>query len=162
MRILILGDTHKERRNFMQAVDRTQPDEVWHMGDVEGDADFLREYAKVPMKIVRGNMDRDDKSLPRDLIFAFGKHKVLMAHGHEYMVNFDLNMIRREAEKNGCDLILFGHLHKPFVIREEKLVIANPGSIAFPRQDGRKHTYLVLTDDPDGRIHLKECQLAEE
>ena len=75
MRILILGDTHKERRNFMQAVDRTQPDEVWHMGDVEGDADFLREYAKVPMKIVRGNMDRDDKSLPRDLIFAFGKHK---------------------------------------------------------------------------------------
>ena len=55
MRILILGDTHKERRNFMQAVDRTQPDEVWHMGDVEGDADFLREYAKVGTKVNSGN-----------------------------------------------------------------------------------------------------------
>ena len=146
-RILIVSDTHGDRKYLAEAIDRVQPDELWHLGDSEGDRDWIERYSGCPVRIVRGNMDTDN-SIPYDLIFDIPCHKVFMTHGHRYGVTQDLDSLKNAAKNNNCDIILFGHIHIPVLISPDGANvpwIVNPGSIARPRQDGREHTYIVLT-----------------
>ena len=64
-RILIVSDTHGDRKYLAEAIDRVQPDELWHLGDSEGDRDWIEKYSGCPVRIVRGNMDTDNRSEER-------------------------------------------------------------------------------------------------
>ncbi len=39
---------------------------------------------------------------------------------------------------------MYGHTHKPSLSVEDGVMVLNPGSIAYPRQAGRKATYMVM------------------
>lgn len=47
-------------------------------------------------------------------------HKIMVTHGHNYGVSMDLYGVSEEAAARGCEIVCFGHTHKPVV--EKKMV----------------------------------------
>lgn len=144
MKILIVSDTHRRDANLVEVLKKEAPiDCLIHLGDVEGSEDYIREIAGCPTHIVSGNNDFFC-DLPREEELTLGKYKVLLTHGHYYYVSLDMQEIKRQAEARGVDIVMFGHTHRPLVEKRGKVILVNPGSLAYPRQEGRKPSYILM------------------
>ena len=126
-------------------------DKLIHCGDVEGREIFIEALADCPCCIVAGNNDFFC-DLPREQEITIGGKKALVTHGHYYGVSIDLSGIADEARSRGCEIAFFGHTHKPVVAQKNGVLVINPGSLAYPRQSGRKSSYVILNTDIRGNI----------
>ena len=97
--------------------------------------------------------------LPRELEFELGKYKVLITHGHYYYVSLNTEELRRQARSRGKDIVMFGHTHKPYLDTEDGITILNPGSLSYPRQEGRRPSYMIMTIDEAGEARYEICYL---
>ena len=43
------------------------------------------------------------------------------------------------------DIVMYGHTHKPVVDQGRDIIAVNPGSLTYPRQEGRSPSYIVMT-----------------
>ena len=162
MRILIVSDTHRRNENFLRVVDKIGPlDLVVHCGDVEGSEYVISEAAGCPVEIVQGNNDFFS-DLPKEKEFMIGGYKVWLTHGHHYYISVGTEMLKDEAKARGFDIVFFGHTHRPLIERDENLLIINPGSISYPRQEGRKNSYVLMEVDEDGKIDAKICYIQDD
>ena len=49
-----------------------------------------------------------------------------------------------EATDN-CDITIYGHTHRPEIDEShDGLLVLNPGSLSYPRQEGRRKSYMIL------------------
>ena len=160
MRVLVVSDTHRKNDLYIALVERLSPDMVIHCGDVEGSAYTIREAAHAECHIVAGNNDFFD-SLPEEEEFMIGSHRAYLTHGHHYYISVGTEMLKSEAKARGFDIVFFGHTHKPLIERDENLLIINPGSISYPRQEGRKNSYVLMEVDEDGKIDAKICYIQD-
>lgn len=152
MKILVVSDTHGRDRELETVVEREAPfDKLIHCGDVEGREIFIEALADCPCCIVAGNNDFFC-DLPREQEITIGGKKALVTHGHYYGVSIDLSGIADEARSRGCEIAFFGHTHKPVVAQKNGVLVINPGSLAYPRQSGRKSSYVILNTDIQGNI----------
>ena len=152
MKILVVSDTHGRDRELETTVEREAPfDKLIHCGDVEGREIFIEALADCPCCIVAGNNDFFC-DLPREQEITIGGKKALVTHGHYYGVSIDLSGIADEARSRGCEIAFFGHTHKPVVGQKNGVLVINPGSLAYPRQSGRKSSYVILNTDIRGNI----------
>lgn len=156
MRILIVSDTHRRDGNLTWVLEKTGPvDMLIHCGDVEGSEEFIRQIAGCPVHMVMGNNDFFS-SLPREEEFQIGAYKVWLTHGHNYYVSVGSEMIRQEAEARGVDIVMYGHTHKPLIdIPKGKggVTAINPGSLSYPRQEGRRPSFILMELDRQGIAH---------
>lgn len=81
-----------------------------------------------------------------------GPYRVLLTHGHYYQVSLSLNYLREEALQRGVDIVMFGHTHRPLLEQEKGLTLLNPGSISYPRQEGREPSYMVIEISENGEV----------
>lgn len=152
MKILVVSDTHGRDRELEKAVETEAPfDRLIHCGDVEGREIFIEALADCPCCIVAGNNDFFC-DLEREQEITIAGKRALVTHGHYYGVSMDLSGIADEARARGCEIVFFGHTHKPVVTEKDGVLIINPGSLAYPRQAGRKPSYGVLNTDIKGNI----------
>ena len=151
MKVLIVSDTHRKNDNYFIALEREKPDMVVHCGDAEGSEYVLTEAAGCPVYIVPGNNDFFS-TLPRELDLEIGPYKVWVTHGHNYYVSMGNEHIRQEALVRGADIVLYGHTHRPVVDRTGKVIAVNPGSLSYPRQEGRRPSYVVMEVGDDGKV----------
>lgn len=144
MRILIVSDTHKSHKNLEKAVERTgKIDLLIHLGDTEGDEDYIRALVDCPTHIIRGNNDFFS-DLPGEEEFKVKGKRVFITHGHSYWVSVSEERLQAEAQRRGVDIVMYGHTHKPSYTEKDGKIILNPGSIAYPRQPGRRGTYMLM------------------
>lgn len=154
MKVLIVSDTHRQNQNFLNVVKKHQPfDMVVHCGDVEGSEYTICEAAGCPVEMVMGNNDFFS-DLPREKEFHLGKYKVWLTHGHNYYVSMGNETIKQEARAKGVDIVMFGHSHRPVVEYEHGVIAVNPGSLTYPRQEGRKPSYVIMEIDRFGEAHF--------
>lgn len=154
MKILIVSDTHGRHSNLDIVLEREHDiDMLLHLGDVENGQDYIETVAKCPVYIIGGNNDYFS-SLPTERELCVGKYKVFMTHGHGYYVSMDTKSLRRAAMARGVDIVLFGHTHRPYLDVAGELKVINPGSLSYPRQEGRKGTYIVMQMDRSGDAHF--------
>ncbi len=159
MRILIVSDTHRKNDNYFRVLERLKPlDMVLHCGDVEGSEYALSESADCPVIMVSGNNDFFSE-LPRERELNIEKYKVWITHGHNYGVYMGPEMLKQEARARGVDVVMFGHTHRPYLEIEEDLITLNPGSLSYPRQDGRKPSYIIMEIDRHGEAHFTVAYL---
>lgn len=125
-----------------------------HLGDAEGEEAYIQEVAGCPMEIVAGNNDFFS-DLPREKEISLGKYKVLLTHGHYYNVNAGIADIEREASARRYDIVMFGHTHRPMIDYAKDVIAINPGSLSYPRQEGRKPSYIVMSIDSMGDAHFE-------
>ena len=56
-------------------------------------------------------------------------------------MSLDSEYIREEGAARKVDIVMFGHTHKPYFEQKDGITVLNPGSLAYPRQEGRKGSY---------------------
>lgn len=154
MKILIVSDTHGRDTTLKHLLEQVKPiDMLIHCGDVEGSEDYIRSLAQCPVHMVAGNNDFFC-DLPREEEFLIGKYRVLLTHGHYYYITMGAQMIKEDAKARGFDIVMFGHTHRPYLEQDKGIVVLNPGSLSFPRQEGRKPSYIILDLDRKGEAHF--------
>lgn len=152
MKILIVSDTHRQNDNYFNVVQKHKPDMVVHCGDNEGSEYALTQAVECPVHMVAGNNDFFSE-LPRDLMLNIGKYSVWVTHGHNYYVSMGYEHLADEAKHRGADIVMYGHTHRPVIADDGDLVILNPGSLSYPRQEGRRASYIVMEIDLKGEAH---------
>lgn len=159
MRVLIVSDTHRRNDNYLNALQAAgKIDMLIHCGDVEGSEYTIEQTAGCEVHMVAGNNDFLS-DLPNEEEFSIGRYKVWLTHGHSYRVSMDTSYLKQEALSRGADIVLFGHTHKPMAERIGGVHFINPGSLTYPRQEGRKPTYAILELDREQNISYKICTL---
>ncbi len=154
MKILVVSDTHKKQKNLERALEREAPiDLLIHLGDAEGYEEDIAHMAGCPLEIVAGNNDFFTR-LEREKELQLGKYRVLITHGHYYYVGSGIADIKREAKGRGFDIVMFGHTHVPLIDYGDVIAL-NPGSLTYPRQEGRQPSYIRMEIDKKGKAHFQ-------
>ena len=144
MKVLVISDTHGRPDNFRIVSAREEPyDLLIHCGDLEGDEELIRRISGCPCFMVAGNNDFFS-SLPPEQEFQILDKKALLTHGHHYYVYMDTAHLYREAMLRRAELVFFGHTHKPLIQEENGILLINPGSLSYPRQEGRLPSYITM------------------
>ena len=155
MKILIVSDTHRKHENLITVLGRVQPvDLMIHLGDAEGCEDYIAELAGCPLEIVEGNNDFFS-ALPREKEITLGNYRVLLTHGHYYYVNSGIADIMSEAAARSFDIVMFGHTHRPLIEYGKEVIALNPGSLSYPRQEGKRPSYIMMELDKKGDAHFE-------
>lgn len=158
MKILIVSDTHRRDGNLQTVIEKTAPfDMLIHLGDAEGSEDRIRFWCKEQNEscevcMVLGNNDFFS-NLEREKEVQIGPYRAFLTHGHFYSVSVGTERLLDEAEDRNVNIAMFGHTHKPCLETKHGITILNPGSLSFPRQDGRKPSYIVMEIDREGMPH---------
>lgn len=169
MKILFASDIHGSVADMFLLAERIaeeKPDKTVFLGDFcgTGNAAAFREAVKKissPLIYVEGNCDSpaalDRYGLPRGAseYTAVANGKFLYAtHGHLRNRRCLPEALRSErsafssagADERGREAVfLYGHLHTPFIEREDGILFVNCGSMARPR-NGAVKTYAVLDE----------------
>ncbi len=152
MKVLVVSDTHGKSTVLEQVMEMERPfDILIHCGDVEGEEDYIRALAGVPAYMVAGNNDFFS-DLDKEMVIELGGVRIMITHGHYYGVSLDLNELIDEAASREIPLVLFGHTHKPVISTKRGVTAVNPGSLSYPRQEGRIPSYLVLNIHGGGKF----------
>lgn len=122
----VISDTHGQMRPEALAA-LADCELILHVGDIgkPGVIDALSERARVVA--IRGNVDHGDWALafPETRELTVNGVRIRMVHRHQDIATL--------LPGTPCDVILFGHSHKPFNETEGGVVYFNPGS-AGPRR----------------------------
>ena len=153
MKVLIVSDTHRRNDHFFDVLKMIEPvDMVIHCGDNEGSEYAITSRVDCPVQMVAGNNDFFSQ-LPSELEFGIGKYHIWVTHGHNYYVSMGTEFLKQEARVRGVDIVFYGHTHRPKIELGDVIAI-NPGSISYPRQDGRKPSYVLMDIDRFGEAHF--------
>ncbi len=156
MKILIISDSHGVDKNIEKAVQKEGPlDALLHLGDSQGSEEYIQKLAKCPVHMVAGNCDYFS-NLPVVRIVEFGKYRIMMTHGHYHYVSVGPHDLLEEAKANHCNIVIYGHTHRPLMDGTDgEVLVLNPGSISYPRQEGKNPSYLVMEIDESGEAHFR-------
>ena len=161
MKILIVSDTHRKDGNLKQVIARTgHLDMLIHLGDAEGSEHMIATWVNehCDLEIILGNNDFFS-CLDKEKELMIGRYKTLLTHGHYYNVSVGAEYLKQEARARGFDIVMFGHTHRPFYEVEKKegdkdLIVLNPGSLSYPRQEGRRPSYMLMETDQSGHAEF--------
>ena len=130
MKILILSDSHGDTAALRQAIDRENPDRVFHLGDMYRDAQRMAAaFSNLPLDAVLGNCDAySGAEGPDELLTTAGGVKFFLAHGHRYHVKMGTALLLRNGLKAGADVICFGHTHRTVCRECDGVWLVNPGT----------------------------------
>lgn len=96
------------------------------------------------------------RELPFDLRFELAGRRVRLVHGSPRKVNEYLfedkpaRTFERIAAGADCDVLVFGHTHKPWVATYGEVQFVNCGSVGKPKDGDRRGAFAVLEATGDG------------
>lgn len=148
MRILVLSDSHGDRKLLRQVIlEQTAAEVVIHLGDSEIDmGEIGLEFPEKMFLSVRGNCDYAS-DLPLTGQREFEGVKVFFAHGHTLNVKSGLETAKEAARACGTQVLLYGHTHQALTDYEDGLYIMNPGALK-----GWNPRYGTLDITPQGIV----------
>jgi len=153
MKILIVSDTHGHNSDLEKVLSKIAPiDALIHCGDVEGQEEHIEAIAGCPTYIVSGNNDYFSH-LDREKEFTIAGYRILLIHGHNYGVTMTTERILEEGRGRQANIVMFGHTHRPCLEQYEDITLLNPGSLSYPRQQGRRPSFMIMEIDQDNNVH---------
>lgn len=96
------------------------------------------------------------RGLPFDLQLELGGRTVRLVHGSPRKVNEYLfegkpaRTFERIASSAGCDVLVFGHTHQPWVREYGGVLFVNCGSVGKPKDGDPRAAFAVLGADGEG------------
>lgn len=154
MKVLIVSDTHGRDGNLEEVLRQVSPvDALIHCGDGEGHEEYIAAIARCPLYMIKGNNDFFSDLSP-EMEFEIGGYKVFLTHGHYYGVSMGTERIMEEGYARKADIVMFGHTHRPELVERGDITVLNPGSLSFPRQEGRRPSYMLMEIDRDRNLHF--------
>ena len=155
---LICSDLHGDAlgaKRLQTLVERYHPDRILLLGDLfysggrwmVPDSYNPEETVKIIQSLsdkiiaIRGNCDRDDEIKKSGLIMPMVRH--LRQGDHIVFLVHDSHML--EEPLGPGDILLSGHTHIPNLSKRDGIILANPGSLSWPR-GGSKPCYLLMDE----------------
>jgi putative phosphoesterase len=98
------------------------------------------------------------RALPFDLRFELGSRRVRLVHGSPRKVNEYLfedkpaRTFERIAAGADCDVLVFGHTHKPWIHEYGGVLFVNCGSIGKPKDGDPRAGFAILELDGSGQV----------
>lgn len=130
-RLLVVSDTHGRANLPGIAALAAGCDLVVHLGDGFVDGQRLQALQPAPVIQVLGNADLPLDVVPEKRLEVEG-WTILLTHGHLHGVKRNLNDLLGHADDMGCDLVLFGHVHRPIYEDTGRIKAFCPSSAAIP------------------------------
>lgn len=153
MKILVVSDTHGHTKNLERVLEKVGDIDLFiHCGDLEGGEDYIRALVDVPCYMVAGNIDWFS-DLQREMEISVDDYRIWITHGNNYGASMGPERLLEEAAARNVDVVMYGHTHRPLIEYQDNIVIVNPGSLSYPRQNGRKPSYLIMEIDRDHEAH---------
>lgn len=145
-RIIVVSDTHYDSKSLTKIVNMYPKASLYlHAGDSQ-----LDEYSIRPFISVKGNNDYLISDEVR--IIDLGVNKIYMTHGHKnYLSEDSLSLL---AKRNECNILIFGHTHRPFYKIVDGVHILNPGSLSLSRST-LGNTYATIEIDENNEINIE-------
>jgi len=90
------------------------------------------------------------RTLPFDLRFSMGERRVRVVHGSPRKVNEYLfedkpaSLYQRLAAQADCDVLVFGHTHKPWIREHGGVLFVNCGSVGKPKDGDPRAAFALL------------------
>jgi putative phosphoesterase len=100
------------------------------------------------------------RDLPFDLRFRLGDQRVRLVHGSPRKVNEYLfedkpaRLYERLAGSAECDVLVFGHTHKPWIHEYGGVLFVNCGSVGKPKDGDPRCAFAVLERDEQGGVQV--------
>jgi putative phosphoesterase len=139
MKILVVSDNHGKITN-MNIVEKMEYDHLIHLGDSELNHDFIASRGYLS---IIGNCDYDPK-YDSEKIVQFDNCNIFLTHGHLRNIRKTSDLEQIEELKK-YDIVMFGHLHIPYLKQVDKTIYMSPGSIEYPRGDFIYPTFAEIT-----------------
>ena len=153
MRILVISDSHGRNDDIKGVLDQVGDiDMMIHCGDVERGDSYIREIAGCPVVMVAGNNDWFS-DLQRELEITVDDYRIWITHGNNYGASMGTAHLLEEASARNVDVVMYGHTHRPLVEYQDNITIVNPGSLSYPRQNGRKPSFVIMEIDREHEAH---------
>ena len=153
MKILVVSDTHGHTKNLERVLEKVGDIDLFiHCGDLEGGEDYIRALVDVPCYMVAGNNDWFS-DLQREMEISVDDYRIWITHGNNYGASMGPERLLEEAAARNVDVVMYGHTHRPLIEYQDNIVIVNPWSLSYPRQNGRKPSYLIMEIDRDHEAH---------
>ena len=98
------------------------------------------------------------RGLPFDLRFELGSERVRLVHGSPRKVNEYLfedkpaRTFERIAALSDCDVLVFGHTHKPWIHEYGGVLFVNCGSVGKPKDGDPRGAFAILECDETDRV----------
>jgi putative phosphoesterase len=98
------------------------------------------------------------RGLPFDLRFTLGNQRVRLVHGSPRKVNEYLfedkpqRTFERIAALADCDVLVFGHTHKPWIHSYGGVLFVNCGSVGKPKDGDPRAAFARLETDESGDV----------
>jgi putative phosphoesterase len=103
---------------------------ILHAGDVGGPSVLAALNKIAPTEAVYGNVDDPhDPALARERVVSLGGVTIHVSHGHE----LGSPTAEKVAARYAGDVLVFGHTHRPVIMRVGTTLVVNPGA-AGPRR----------------------------
>jgi putative phosphoesterase len=123
-----------------------------------------RDLGRLSVDWTLAHTDRHSKDfmrgLPFDLRFELGGKRVRLVHGSPRKVNEYLfedkpaRTFERIAAAAECDVLVFGHTHKPWIASHGGVLFVNCGSVGKPKDGDPRGAFAVL-EESDGRVEAR-------
>ena len=153
MKIFVVSDTHGHTKNLERVLEKVGDIDLFiHCGDLEGGEDYIRALVDVPCYMVAGNNDWFS-DMQREMEISVDDYRIWITHGNNYGASMGPERLLEEAAARNVDVVMYGHTHRPLIEYQDNIVIVNPGSLSYPRQNGRKPSYLIMEIDRDHEAH---------
>jgi putative phosphoesterase len=151
MNAAVFSDTHGNTARMVEAVRRTRPDVLIHLGDYERDTRVLRrEFPETPLYSVCGNCDYGSRGLLADVV-PLGPVRAYITHGHRYNVDWNVDSLVYAAQERECQLALYGHTHRADSQEIGGVKVVNPGTAG----QGYRLSYAWITVFDNGGIAVE-------
>lgn len=159
MKIIALADTHIKSGSISENMPRSlillirKADMVIHAGDFVTKQAYDELHDICRLEAVCGNMDEVGlkKLLPERKVIEAGGKKIGIVHEAALSLH-DTTGAWYLAKEMGVDILIFGHIHKP-VIEKDDVLLACPGSPTAPRLSEPSVIELTIEDrNVSGRV----------
>ncbi len=158
MKIAIISDIHDNYINLKKCLSWCQKNKIEEIiccGDVANDETIvmISENFKGIIYLVKGNMDYFDEARLGNFKNIIYYHKIGRVRIDKLWIGLchEPYLLDKVLEKGNCDIVFYGHTHRPW--EEEKLGVrfVNPGTLAGMFQKGTFATF----DTENGEMELK-------
>ncbi len=163
MKILVFSDTHRKYDKMYEIINehKNTTNLVIHLGDLKSDIENIQsDFPKLSFLSVAGNCDLFGAGVFEKPYYTFNieNFKILITHGHMHNVTSNLYGLLNIANKEGCNIVLYGHTHIANHTKIANVDFFNPGSLTNPR-DYTNGTYGIINIDKNkAEFEIKEIQ----
>jgi len=162
MKIVIIADIHDNIVNLEKLISWCHKNDIAAIicaGDVT-DADTLGYLSKEfsgDIYLIRGNMEifEEEEVKKYKNIKYYGRYSVARIDNKFVGICHEPAFIDRLLKENKCDLIFYGHTHRPWIEEKESTSIINPGTLGAVFQ----RASFAVWDTENAKIELNLLEL---